>query len=53
MCIRDRSETLALQALDDVKTWVRQEGWQVIATDLSPIKGGSGNIEYLLHARRK
>ena len=48
-----KSETLALQALDDVKTWVRQEGWQVIATDLSPIKGGSGNIEYLLHARRK
>ena len=48
-----KSETLALQALDDVKTWVRQEGWQLVATDLSPIKGGSGNIEYLLHARRK
>jgi len=46
-----KSEALALQALDDVKAWIRQQGWQVMATDVSPIKGGSGNIEYLLHAR--
>ena len=48
-----KSDLLALQALEDVKAWVVGQGWQVVATDMSPIKGGSGNVEYLLHARRK
>ena len=46
------SESLALQALSDVSAWVSAKGWEVTATCLSPIKGGSGNTEYLLHARK-
>lgn len=48
-----KSEALGLQALEDVKVWIKQQGWQIIETDISPVKGGSGNIEYLLHARRQ
>ena len=47
-----KSESLALQALSDVSAWVTAQGWHVVATCQSPIKGGSGNTEYLLHARR-
>jgi len=47
-----KTEELGLRALDSVKHWVRDQGWRVIASDVSPIKGGSGNIEYLLHAKR-
>ena len=45
-----KSESLALQALSDVSAWVTAQGWYVTATCKSPIKGGSGNTEYLLHA---
>ena len=47
-----KSEELGLRALDAVRHWVREQGWEVIETCPSPIKGGSGNTEYLLHARR-
>lgn len=47
-----KSEGLALQALSDVSAWVTAQGWHVVATSKSPIKGGSGNTEYLLHARQ-
>ena len=47
-----KSEELGLRALDAVKAWVREQGWEVLETCASPIKGGSGNTEYLLHARR-
>ncbi|WP_034387201.1 TlyA family RNA methyltransferase [Hellea balneolensis] len=47
-----KSESLALQALSDVSAWVTAQGWHVTATCTSPIKGGSGNTEYLLHARK-
>lgn len=47
-----KSESLALQALSDVSAWVTTQGWHVVATCRSPIKGGSGNTEYLLHARK-
>lgn len=45
-----KSEILAQQALQDVRDWVARQGWQVRQDDLSPIKGGSGNTEYLLYA---
>jgi len=45
-----KSKEAALQALEDVKDWVSIQGWRVIATDKSPITGGSGNTEFLLHA---
>lgn len=47
-----KSESLALQSLSDVSAWVSSQGWNVVATCASPIKGGSGNTEYLLYARR-
>ena len=47
-----KSERLSLQALSDVSAWVTAQGWHVVATCKSPIKGGSGNTEYLLHARK-
>lgn len=47
-----KSEELGLRALDAVRHWVREQGWEVVGTCPSPIKGGSGNTEYLLHARR-
>lgn len=47
-----KSEELGLRALDTVRHWTRDQGWQVIETCVSPIKGGSGNVEYLLHAQR-
>ncbi len=51
-----KSEELGLRALDDVKAWVRAQGWQVVETCVSPIKGGAsnidGNVEYLLYAKR-
>ena len=47
-----KSESLSLQALSDVSAWVTAQGWHVVATCKSPIKGGSGNTEYLLHARK-
>ena len=45
-----KSESLALHALSDVSTWIEGQGWHVLQTIISPIKGGSGNTEYLLHA---
>ena len=47
-----RHESDGLAALAEVKNWVTQQGWAVLSTDISPIKGGSGNREYLLHARK-
>lgn len=42
----------AEEALEDIKVWLRGEGWQTQAVIDSPIRGGSGNAEYLLHAVR-
>lgn len=47
-----KSEELGLRALDTVRLWVREQGWDVVETCPSPIKGGSGNTEYLLYAKR-
>jgi len=47
-----KSEELGLRALDVVKRWVRDQGWAVLDSCVSPIKGGSGNTEYLLQAKR-
>jgi len=47
-----KSEELGLRALDTVRHWVREQGWTVQDSCPSPIKGGSGNREYLLFATR-
>jgi len=47
-----KSEQAALESLESVKDWMTAQGWTVLGTDISPIKGGSGNTEYLLHVRK-
>ena len=40
------------QAVDSVTAWISaQDGWRIAGVVPSPIKGGSGNEEYLLGAR--
>ena len=48
-----KSEELGLRALDIVRHWMQEQGWKTLATIVSPIKGGTGNTEYLLHAVRE
>ena len=48
-----KSQALSEQALLDVSDWVAQQGWKVKSHCLSPIKGGSGNTEYLLYGINK
>lgn len=47
-----KSEALAQKALDDVSDWVSRQGWNIKGVYDSPIKGGSGNHEYLLYAEK-
>lgn len=39
-------------ALDAFAHWLGDEGWQIIASAPSPVAGGDGNREILLHIRR-
>ena len=48
-----KTQELGLRALDTVKHWTERQGWDVVASCSSPILGGSGNTEYLLHAQRR
>ncbi|MGB0907243.1 MAG: TlyA family RNA methyltransferase [Maricaulaceae bacterium] len=45
-----KSKGDALLALSDVAAWITAQGWHVVDTTDSPIKGGSGNREFLLYA---
>lgn len=48
-----KDESARLAALQSVVDWVNEQPrWRVIATDDSPITGGDGNAEYLLHAHK-
>ena len=47
-----RDQALARDALVRVKSWLKDKGWHIAGDDMSPIKGGSGNTEYLLYAKR-
>jgi 23S rRNA (cytidine1920-2'-O)/16S rRNA (cytidine1409-2'-O)-methyltransferase len=40
------------EALEAAETFVTSQGWTVLAACDSPISGGDGNLEYLLHARK-
>ena len=39
-------------ALDRVRAWIEGQGWAVRATAESPIRGGDGNLEFLLWAQK-
>ena len=47
-----RDKETAEDAVRIVKSWIEASGWIFIADCKSPITGGSGNHEYLLHARK-
>ena len=48
-----RDEAARRDAVDAVRTWLEQQtAWRVVGEMESPISGGSGNIEYLIGARR-
>lgn len=39
--------------LDDFVVWAKDSGWDIIGQMVSPIKGGEGNTEFLLHLKQK
>jgi 23S rRNA (cytidine1920-2'-O)/16S rRNA (cytidine1409-2'-O)-methyltransferase len=47
-----RSETTHRQVCDDVASWLRARQWNVIGLTPSPLKGGSGNKEFLIAAEK-
>jgi 23S rRNA (cytidine1920-2'-O)/16S rRNA (cytidine1409-2'-O)-methyltransferase len=48
-----RDEAARQSALQGVRDWLAaQSGWMIVADMTSPILGGSGNIEFVLGARR-
>jgi 23S rRNA (cytidine1920-2'-O)/16S rRNA (cytidine1409-2'-O)-methyltransferase len=47
-----RSEAARQQAVEKVRAWLQAAGWEIAGAIDSPIRGGSGNQEYLIGARR-
>ncbi|MEQ1710263.1 MAG: TlyA family RNA methyltransferase [Hyphomicrobium sp.] len=47
-----RDEVLREKSVQDVVAWLEGAAWRVTGRMVSPITGGSGNIEYLVGARR-
>lgn len=47
-----KSETLRQQICDDIASWLAGQGWALIGLTLSPLKGGSGNTEFLIAAEK-
>ncbi len=47
-----RDEKIRLQVLRDIRDFSAQYGFLPLHDCISPIQGGSGNIEYLLHLQR-
>lgn len=46
-----RDERIHVRVLDEMIEFFIQQGFYVKQLDYSPITGGEGNIEFLLHAR--
>jgi 23S rRNA (cytidine1920-2'-O)/16S rRNA (cytidine1409-2'-O)-methyltransferase len=47
-----RDQEAKSRARDRIEVFLQVEGWQVTHRGESPIKGGDGNVEYLVAARR-
>ena len=47
-----KSEKVRLRVVEDILSFAKNEGYEVIGSTLSPIEGGSGNIEYLAAFKR-
>jgi len=48
-----RNSDMADEALVQFSAWLKGKGWTTLKTTISPITGSDGNIEFLLHARKK
>ncbi len=48
-----KDDAMARWALVVVCAWAEGEGWEILKTADSPIHGGDGNREFLLHARKR
>ena len=40
---------IRIEALSKIQSFCQQNGWSVKASAQSPIKGGDGNVEYIMH----
>lgn len=47
-----KSETLRQQICDDIASWLADQGWVQMGLTPSPLKGGSGNMEFLIAAEK-
>ncbi|MET0545394.1 MAG: SAM-dependent methyltransferase, partial [Caulobacterales bacterium] len=47
-----KDDSAVAEATQNIAEWLTQQGWRIVATDDSPILGGDGNREGLLHAQR-
>jgi 23S rRNA (cytidine1920-2'-O)/16S rRNA (cytidine1409-2'-O)-methyltransferase len=47
-----RDQEAKSRARDRIEAFLQAEGWQITHRGESPIKGGDGNVEYLVAARR-
>lgn len=45
-----KNDDVALQALQEIQMWITDQGWEVKKSATSPVRGGDGNTEYLVHA---
>ena len=48
-----KDEAAQSAALEGAKAWLRSQGWSIRAESESPIRGGDGNVEYLVWANRQ
>ena len=46
-----RDPLVQARVRDEFVAWVKAQGWDVLAVDESPIRGGDGNLEYLVQLR--
>lgn len=47
-----KDEKLRLKTVSEIKSFAERCGFKVVGTEVSPITGGDGNIEYLLALRK-
>jgi 23S rRNA (cytidine1920-2'-O)/16S rRNA (cytidine1409-2'-O)-methyltransferase len=48
-----KSAAVHVRVIDEVRTWLSGYGWAVVAVTDSPILGGAGAREYLIHAAHR
>ena len=46
-----RDPAVHARVLQEVLEWAAASGWQVLASIESPLRGGDGNLEFLIHLR--